>query len=154
MGFDTNASEEAGSTAMADRPSSPGALIAGIAHVGIRVHDLARSRAFYEQLGFAFVVGPIGPEPVAILRHPSGVEINLILNAASASAVNVLMDGPEKHPGYTHVALAITDAEAMRDALARVGIPISGTRGGTPLAAVFVRDPDRNVIEFARRPAP
>ena len=133
---------------------SPGALIAGIAHVGIRVHDLARSRAFYERLGFEFVAGPIGPEPVAILRHPSGVEINLILNAADASAPNVLMDTPEKHPGYTHVALAIADAEAMRDALERAGIPISGTRGGRPLAAVFVRDPDRNVIEFACQAPP
>jgi lactoylglutathione lyase len=136
------------------RAGGPGALIAGIAHVGIRVHDLARSRAFYERLGFDFVVGPIGPEPVAILRHPSGVEINLILNAPSASAPNVLMDVAEKHPGYTHVALAIADAEAMRGALERAGIPISGTRGDRPLAAVFVRDPDRNVIEFARQPPP
>ena len=43
------------------------ASITGIAHVGIRVHDLDRSRAFYELLGFEFVVGPVGPEPVAIL---------------------------------------------------------------------------------------
>ena len=133
---------------------TPAELIKGLAHVGIRVHDLARSRAFYERLGFAFVVGPIGPEPVAILRHPSGVEINLILNAPDGGAPNILMDVAEKHPGYTHVALAIPDAEAMRDALAAAGIPISGTRGATPLAAVFVRDPDRNVIEFAREPPP
>jgi lactoylglutathione lyase len=131
----------------------PGALIRGLAHVGIRVHDLARSRAFYEQLGFAFVVGPIGPEPVAILRHPTGVEINLILNARDASAPNVLMDVPEKHPGYTHIALVIDDVEAMQAALAQAGIPTSGTRGANPLAAVFVRDPDRNVIELAR-PSP
>lgn len=134
--------------------TTPGALITGLAHVGIRVHDLARSRAFYERLGFAFVVGPIGPEPVAILRHPTGVEINLILNAPTEAAANILMDVAEKHPGYTHIALAIPDAEAMRDALAAAGIPISGTRGGKPLAAVFVRDPDRNVIEFAREPPP
>ena len=48
-------------------------LITGIAHVGIRVHDLDRARAFYERLGFEFVVGPVGPEPVAILSHPSGL---------------------------------------------------------------------------------
>jgi len=97
---------------------------------------------------------PDVPDPGEIIRHPSGVEINLILNAPDARAPNILMDIAEKHPGYTHVALAIADAEAMRDALARAGIPISGTRGGTPLAAVFVRDPDRNVIEFAREPPP
>ena len=129
---------------------TPGNLIRGLAHVGIRVHDLARSRAFYQKLGFEFVIGPIGPEPVAILRHPTGVEINLILNATDATAPNILMDGPEKHPGYTHIALAIDDVEAMQAALAEAGIKTSGTRGDKPLAAVFVRDPDRNVIELAR----
>jgi lactoylglutathione lyase len=77
-------------------------LITGIAHIGIRVHDLARSRSFYELLGFQFVTGPVGPEPVAILAHPSGITINFILNAAEAAAPNVLMDVAEKHPGYTH----------------------------------------------------
>ncbi|MDD1648931.1 MAG: VOC family protein [Methylococcaceae bacterium] len=88
-------------------------LITGIAHVGIRVHDLARSRSFYEQLGFNFVVGPVGPEPVAILTHPSGITINLILNAPEAAAPNVLMDVEQKHPGYTHIALAVSDVGAV-----------------------------------------
>ena len=43
------------------------ALITGIAHIGIRVHALDRARVFYEFLGFNFVIGPIGPEPVAIM---------------------------------------------------------------------------------------
>ena len=71
--------------------------ITGVAHIGIRVHDLAPARAFYEKLGFRFVVGPVGPEPVAILSHPGGVEVNLILNAAKAADANVLMDVVEKH---------------------------------------------------------
>ncbi len=45
-------------------------LITGVAHVGIRVHELSRSRAFYESLGFKFLVGPIGPEPVTISDQP------------------------------------------------------------------------------------
>jgi len=53
---------------------------------------LARSRAFYSKLGFEFVVGPVGPEPVAIMKHPAGVEVNFILNANVAEAPNVLMD--------------------------------------------------------------
>ncbi len=61
------------------------ALITGYAHVGIRVRDLSISRAFYEGLGFEFVAGPVGPEPVAILAHRSGTVINFILNAAEAS---------------------------------------------------------------------
>ena len=53
--------------------------IVGINHVGIRVADLAQSREFYAQLGFEFLAGPMGPEPVAIMEHPSGVNINFIL---------------------------------------------------------------------------
>ena len=49
--------------------------IVGINHVGIRVAGLAQSRDFYTQLGFEFLAGPIGPEPVAIMEHPSGVNI-------------------------------------------------------------------------------
>ena len=29
-------------------------LIRGVAHIGIRVHELERSRSFYESLGFAW----------------------------------------------------------------------------------------------------
>jgi catechol 2,3-dioxygenase-like lactoylglutathione lyase family enzyme len=65
--------------------------IAGMAHIGIRVHDLERCVAFYALLGFRKTAGPIGPEPVAILDHPSGVEINLVLNAPKAHEPDVLM---------------------------------------------------------------
>ena len=82
--------------------------ISGIAHIGIRVHDLERALRFYELLGFTKTAGPIGPEPVAILDHPSGPELNLILNAPKADTPNVLMDLAEKHPGITHVALLPT----------------------------------------------
>jgi lactoylglutathione lyase len=73
-------------------------LITGVAHIGIRVHELERSRSFYERIGFEFVVGAIGAEPVAIMQHPSGVLINLILNAAHASTPNILMDVKESIP--------------------------------------------------------
>ena len=125
-------------------------LIDGIAHVGLRVHDLSRARVFYEQLGFEFVVGPIGPEPVAIMTHPSGIELNLILNAARDSVPNVLMDIDEKHAGYTHTALAVRDVTAMQAVLEANGIQISGGPITFPngTVSIFVRDPDRNVVEF------
>jgi lactoylglutathione lyase len=131
---------------------SASSLITGIAHVGIRVHDLERSRSFYERIGFEFVLGPIGPEPVAIMTHPSGVVINFILNAATASATNVLMDVPEKHAGYTHVALAVTDVLAMKAALEHAGITITGgpVKFESGSTSIFIRDPDRNVIEFTQ----
>ena len=92
--------------------------IIGINHVGLRVRSLDVARAFYEQLGFEFIVGPIGPEPVAVMMHPSGVNINFILNASpDASESNVLMDVPEKHTGYTHIALEVDDLEAVQHQL-------------------------------------
>lgn len=129
--------------------------IAGVAHLGIRVHDLARSRRFYEALGFRFVAGPLGPEPVAVLAHPGGVMINLVLNAGQGDAANILMDVPEKHAGYTHAALAVKSLEATCEALAEAGIALSGGPITFPdgARAVFVRDPDRNVIEFNQAPA-
>lgn len=124
--------------------------ISGIAHVGLRVSDLTTAREFYRGLGFHFIAGPIGPEPVAIMRHPSGVEINFILNGRPADGINMLMDVPEKHCGYTHVALAVDDIGAVEAALREAGIAI--TEGpvtfDTGAVALFIRDPDGNVIEF------
>jgi len=127
--------------------------IAGIAHIGVRVHDLGRSVAFYELLGFTKTAGPIGPEPVAILDHPSGVEINLVLNAPEANEPNILMDVPEKHPGITHFALLCSDILEAKEKLEAAGFPLSGgpIRFETGAQAIFVRDPDRNVIELHQR---
>jgi len=125
--------------------------IIGIDHIGIRVFDLTRSRAFYEKLGFVFIEGPIGPEPVAILRHPSGVVVNFILNAVHAPKANVLMDIAEKHAGYTHLALKVNELAAIEAQLQGLQIKISegpvnfGEKYGS---SIFVRDPDKNVIEF------
>lgn len=124
--------------------------IARIHHVGLRVRDLAAARTFYEKLGFVFIVGPIGPEPVAVMEHPSGININFILNASeNASNENILSDVPVKHTGLTHIALEITDRREVKAQLERLQIPITETvelPDGTVF--FFVRDPDGNVIEF------
>lgn len=124
--------------------------ITRINHVGLRVRNLEQARAFYEKLGFEFIVGPIGPEPVAVMEHPTGININFILNAsADASEDNVLMDDSKKHTGFTHIALEITDREAVERHLDEADIAITETvelPDGTVF--FFVRDPDGNVIEF------
>ena len=127
--------------------------ISGLAHIGIRVHDLDRSVRFYELFGFSKTAGPIGPEPVAILDHPSGVEVNLVLNASKPSMPNILMDVPEKHAGITHFALLCHDIMAAKERLEAAGIPLSGgpIRFGPGAQGIFVRDPDRNVIELHQR---
>ena len=123
--------------------------VTGINHVGLRVRDLAMARAFYEQLGFDFVAGPMGPEPVAVMIHPAGINLNLILNATvDASTQNVLMDMPEKHPGFTHIALEINDVEAVKARLAELRITITETVRFEGAEFFFIRDPDGNVLEF------
>jgi len=124
--------------------------ITRINHVGLRVSNLELTREFYERLGFKFLVGPIGPEPVAIMEHPSGVNINFILNSSDTTTLNVLMDVPEKHTGFTHVAIEVTDLESVQKFLESINYPITEGPIVTPEGAsfIFIRDPDDNVIEF------
>src|SRR5262249_31798883 len=123
--------------------------VSGLAHIGIRVHDLERSKAFYAHLGFKESWGPFGPDKVTALIHSSGLELNLIVNAPDEKAPNILMDVAQKHAGITHIALKIEDVATAEAALGALGIAISGRRGESPVRALFVRDPDGNVIELA-----
>jgi lactoylglutathione lyase len=59
------------------------------------------------------------------------------------------MDLPDKHTGFTHIALEIDDIEAVQQQLAAHAITITETvelPDGTVF--FFVRDPDGNVIEL------
>lgn len=118
-------------------------------HIGIRVTDGARATLFYESLGFS-VTARHEAASVVILRHPSGIEINLILNAvAPPDAKNVLMDLSEKYPGHTHIALRVKDSAAAQSEVKRLGMAI--TEGPVTLGdgvSFFIRDPDGTVIEL------
>lgn len=123
-------------------------------HIGIRVRDLDRALQFYRVLGFAMLRRAAGDD-VAIVRNEYGVELNLVFNANAADpGANVLMDVPEKFPGYTHIALRVSSIPATIAALKANNIaitqgPVSFGEGGH--VSVFVRDPDRNVIELRGR---
>ena len=118
-------------------------------HIGIRVRDFERAMGFYNVLGFE-LRHRVDFDAVAIITNPQGVEINLILNAKTDEP-NILMDVPEKHAGYTHVALRVASIAKTIEALKAHDIKITqgpvsfGEDGGV---SVFVRDPDRNVIEL------
>jgi lactoylglutathione lyase len=131
-----------------------GITIERVDHIGIRVRDFDRALKFYEVLGFK-LQHRVTFDPVAIIRNDQGVEINLILNAnAGDPAKNILMDVGEKYPGLTHAALRVASIPETIKALKAADITITqgpskfGDDGGV---SVFVRDPDRNVIELRGR---
>jgi lactoylglutathione lyase len=131
--------------------AAPGIAIERVDHIGIRVRDLDRALAFYGALGFE-LHHKVTFDAVAIIKNGAGVEINLIVNAnAGDPASNILMDVPEKYAGYTHVALHVASIADTLAALRAHDITITqgpvqfGADGGVSL---FIRDPDRNVIEL------
>jgi len=123
--------------------------IESVNHVGIRVGDRGRSVSFYADLGFELLqdAGFDKGHPV-IMKHPSGVVVNLLGPANASDGTNILMDVEEKHPGYTHIALTVTSLDVARDFMKMKGIEITGSFSFGNMSAIFIRDPDRNVIEL------
>jgi catechol 2,3-dioxygenase-like lactoylglutathione lyase family enzyme len=123
--------------------------VEAINHIGIRVRDRLRSVSFYESLGFQLVkdVGFDQGHPV-IVRHPCGVVLNLLGPANVANDSNILMDVEEKYPGYTHFALTVRSMNSAKQLMSDNGIEITGSFSFENMSAIFIRDPDSNVIEI------
>ena len=123
-------------------------------HIGIRVADLDRATAFYKLFGFE-TLHAADNDAVVVMKNREGVEINIIYNANNNNDnKNILMDVPEKYPGYTHVAFRVTSMARTVAALHEYGIKI--TQGPVAFGqdghvSVFLRDPDRNTIELRGR---
>ncbi len=123
--------------------------ITHVNHIGIRIGDKARSIEFYSVLGFE-LVGDAGFEsghPV-ILKHPSGVVLNLLGPADVPGDTNILMDVDEKHTGITHFALTVGSLAQAKEFVSERDIQITGSFSFGNMSAIFIRDPDRNVIEL------
>ena len=125
--------------------------MAKLIHTMIRVGDLARSLAFYEQ-GFGLVESHRLDFPtftLVYLREPeSGYEIELTLNKGQTE--------PYAHgSAYGHMAFCVSDLEAQRVLLQGLGWAatdikeLAGAAGGARF--FFVTDPDGYKIEVLQR---
>jgi lactoylglutathione lyase len=122
-------------------------------HTMVRITDPAKSRAFYEALGFAF------EREMDIVRNGEKEATNYFFGIGDQPAVLELTfnhDGRtyDLGTGYGHIALAVDDLAATLEALAAQGIeperkPYRVREGGSLLC--FVRDPDGYRIELIDR---
>lgn len=123
-------------------------------HIGIRVRDADRALAFYALLGFE-TKQKVDFDAVIIVRNAQDVEMNLIVNANDDHPdSNILMDVETKHAGLTHMALRVPSIPETMALLKKHDIPI--TQGPVMFGrdghvSLFIRDPDRNVIELRAR---
>ena len=129
--------------------------IKAVNHIGIRIADKDDSVSFYGKLGFELTLdaGFADGHPI-ILKHPSGVVLNLLGPANASKCTNILMDVEEKHSGITHIALTVSSLDAAKAFTEENGIEITGSFSFGNMSAIFIRDPDRNVIELDAYGAP
>ena len=124
-------------------------------HTMVRITDPARSRAFYEALGFRF------EREMDIVRNGEKEATNYFFGIGDQDAVLELTynhDGRtyDLGTGYGHIALAVDDLGETLKQLAAQGIeperePYRVREGGSLLC--FVRDPDGYRIELIDRSA-
>ena len=123
--------------------------IKSVNHIGIRIKDKIRSVQFYELLGFEFTTDTGFQEghPI-VMKHPSGVVINLLGPSNMPDVENILMDVSQKYTGITHVALTVASLVDAKQFMEKEKIEITGSFSFGGMSAIFIRDPDRNVIEL------
>jgi lactoylglutathione lyase len=122
-------------------------------HTMVRVTDPAKSRAFYEALGFSF------NREMDIVRNGEKEATNYFFSLPGSDSVLELTynhDGRsyEMGTGYGHIAIGVDDLDGTLENLKQQGIeperaPYQVSQGGSWLC--FVRDPDQYRIEIIGR---
>ena len=134
------------------RRAKPGKLrlVAELIHTCYRIHDLDRSVAFYEKLGFEELRRmPIRDEATNVFMGLPGDGARLELT------YNHDRDEPyDLGTGYGHIAITADDLDATLARLAEDGIepekpPYTVREGGSRIC--FVRDPDDYRIELIEK---
>jgi len=128
-------------------------MTATFLHTMVRITDPARSRAFYEALGFTF------DRDMDIVRNGEKEATNYFFSLGASESVLELTynhDGRtyELGTGYGHIAIGVDDLDGTLARLGEQGIeperpPYQVRAGGSFLC--FVRDPDGYRIELIGR---
>lgn len=120
-----------------------------IDHIGIRIRNKKRAVAFYETLGFKLTrdLGYDEGHPI-MMQHISGIVLNLLGPSTINKDENILMDTDVKYAGYTHIALRVDSITETENILKKHQYEITGRMKFEKMQAIFIRDPDKNVIEF------
>lgn len=74
--------------------------------------------------------------------------VNLLGPSDQKDGENILMDLPELYSGITHVALTVSSIAHARQFMRDNNIVETGSFSFGEMSAIFMRDPDRNVIEL------
>jgi lactoylglutathione lyase len=121
----------------------------------VRITDPARSRAFYEALGFSF------SRDMDIVRDGQLEATNYFFSMGDQPNVLELTfnhDGRSYELGtaYGHIAIGVEDLDGTLERLKAQGIeperpPYTVTEGGSRIC--FVRDPDSYRVEIVERKA-
>ncbi len=136
----------AGILIAAPSPAPVGATrprILGVAHVAFYVHDLARTRAFYEDfLGF-------DEEPFT-LKRPDGSERIVFIKINDHQYVELFAEEPKNDGRLNHISVYTDDADGMRNYLAARSVKVPDTvgKGRTGNKNFNVEDPDDHTVEI------
>lgn len=147
--------------------------VTGIDHAGLTVADLERSLAFYEGLlglPLAAISREESAELAAIVGYP-GVRVRIAdLQLPTGAVLELLQyelpDDPavtasHTQAGTAHLALGVTGLRELHARLVAAGVDVVSADGPVTITAgegwegvtvLYVRDPDRNVIELVERP--
>lgn len=122
-------------------PTSP--EIVALLHVSVLVEDLARARAFYEDI-LGLSPSPARPQMsfAGVWYDVGAAQIHLICQANPDP-----VSGRPAHGGRDrHTALGVQGWEALRQRLDTAGLAYTLSQSGR--RALFVRDPDGNALEL------
>ena len=129
-------------------------------HVGLSVADLDAQRRFYrEALSLVEEAGhieiPAAQIRTAILRGPTGLQIELIERSGSVPQTFADPYDGAGTQGYFHWALTVEDLDDAFDGVlaagaTQVSAPTDAVRPGVRYA--YVKDPEGNLLELIQPP--